>query len=146
MNPVYVSAIAAIAGTIVGGLTSFATSWFAQQAQFRNAGREARQAKLEALYNDYVALAAGLYVDALTHQTQDPAKMVPLYVLGSRMRLVAGRPVLDAAIRIDDAILATYLGPNRTLEEVRDLVRDGEIKALLIAFSEACREDLARWD
>lgn len=146
MNPVYVSAIAAIAGTIVGGLTSFATSWFAQQAQFRNAGREARQAKLEALYNDYVALAAGLYVDALTHQTQDPAKMVPLYVLGSRMRLVAGRPVLDAAIRLDDNILATYLGPNRTIEEVRDLVREGEIRTLLVAFSEACREDLARWD
>ncbi len=146
MNPATISALAALAGTIVGGLTSFATTWFAQQAQFRNAGREARLAKLEALYNEYVALAAGLYVDALTHQTQDPAKMVPLYVLGSRMRLVSGRPVLDAAIRLDDTILATYLGPNRTLEEVRDLVREGEIKDLLVAFSDACREDLAGRD
>jgi hypothetical protein len=144
VNPVYISALAALAGTLVGGLTSFATTWFAQQAQFRNAGREARRAKLEALYNEYVTLAAGLYVDALTHQTQDPAKMVPLYVLGSRMRLVSGLPVLEAAIRLDDAILATYLGANRTIEEVRDLVREGEIKALLIAFSDACREDLAR--
>jgi hypothetical protein len=146
VNPVTISALAALAGTLVGGLTSFATTWFAQQAQFRNAGREARQAKLEALYNEYVTLAAGLYVDALTHQTQDPAKMVPLYVLGSRMRLVSGRPVLEAAIRLDDTILATYLGPNRTLEEVRDLVREGEIKALLVAFSDACREDLAGRD
>jgi len=28
-------------------------------------------------------------------------------------------------------------------EEVRDLTREGQIKTLLIAFSEACREDLA---
>ena len=49
MNPAYVSAFAALAGAIIGGLTSFATSWFTQQAQLRNAGREARTAKLEAL-------------------------------------------------------------------------------------------------
>src|SRR5208337_3230182 len=72
--------------------------------------------------------SAGLYVDALTHQTEDPSKMVPLYALGSRMRLVSARAVTDAAIRIDDSILATYMGPNRSLQEVRDLAREGEIK------------------
>jgi hypothetical protein len=79
----------------------------------------------------------------LTHQAEDPSKMVPLYALGSRMRLVSAREVTDAALRIDDNILATYMAPNRTLQEVRDLAREGEIKTLLIAFSEACREDLA---
>jgi hypothetical protein len=143
MNPAYISAFAALAGAVIGGLTSFATSWFTQQAQLRNAGREARMAKLEALYNEYISLAASLYVDALTHQTEDPSKMVPLYALGSRMRLVSARTVIDAAIRIDDNILATYMGPNRTLQEVRDMARNGEIKTLMAAFSEACRDDLA---
>jgi hypothetical protein len=100
-------------------------------------------AKLEALYNEYISLAASLYVDALTHQTEDPSKMVPLYALGSRMRLVSARTVIDAAIRIDDNILATYMGPNRTIQEVRDLARNSEIKSLMAAFSEACRDDLA---
>ena len=143
MNPAYISAFAALAGAIIGGLTSFATSWFTQRAQLRNAGREAKMAKLEALYNEYISLAASLYVDALTHQTEDPSKMVPLYALGSRMRLVAARTVIDAAIRIDDNILATYMGPNRTIQEVRDMARNGEIKTLMAAFSEACRDDLA---
>ncbi len=143
MNPAYISAFAALAGAIIGGLTSFATSWFTQRAQLRNAGREAKMAKLEALYNEYIALAASLYVDALTHQTEDPSKMVPLYALGSRMRLVSARTVIDAAIRIDDNILATYMGPNRTIQEVRDMARNSEIKTLMAAFSEACRDDLA---
>jgi hypothetical protein len=147
LNPAYVSAFAALAGAIIGGLTSFATSWFTQQAQLRNAGREARTAKLEALYNEYISLAAGLYVDALTHQTEELSKMVPLYALGSRMRLMSSRAVTDAALRIDDNILETYMAPNRTLQEARELVREGDIKTLLIAFSEACREDLdARGD
>lgn len=143
LNPAYISAFAALAGAIIGGLTSFGTSWFTQRAQLRSADREARRTKLEALYNEYIAEAARLYVEALTHQTEDPSKMVPLYALGSRMRLVSARTVIDAAIRIDDNILETYMGPNRTLQEVRDLVREGGIKTLLIAFSEACREDLA---
>jgi hypothetical protein len=143
VNPATISALAALAGAIIGGLTSFATSWFTQQAQIRNAGREARTAKLEALYNEYISLAAGLYADALTHQMEELSKMVPLYALGSRMRLVSTRAVTDAAIRIDDAILQTYMAPNRSLQEARQLVQGGEIKTLLIAFSEACREDLA---
>jgi len=143
LNPAYISAFAALAGAIIGGLTSFATSWFTQRAQLQNADRQAQRAKLEALYNEYISLAAGLYVDALTHQTEDPSKMVPLYALGSRMRLVSARAVTDAALCIDDNILKTYLGPNRTLQEVRDQVREGEMKTLLNAFSEAGREDLA---
>jgi len=143
LNPAYVSAFSALGGAIVGGLTSFLTSWFTQHAQLRNADREARRAKLEALYNDYLSEVARRYVDALTHQTEDPANMVPLYVLGSRMRLVSARPVIDAALRIEDTILETYMGPNRTIQEVRDLARDSEIKTLLVAFSEACRQDLA---
>ena len=143
MNPAYISAFAALAGAIIGGLTSFATSWFTQQAQIRNAGHEARTAKLEALYNEYISVAAGLYADALTHQTDELSKLVPLYALGSRMRLVSARAVTDAAVRIDDAILQTYMAPNRSLHEARQLVQEGEIKTLLIAFSEACRDDLA---
>src|SRR5271165_5191706 len=99
-----------LAGAIIGGLTSFATTWFTQRAQLQSADRQARRAKLEALYNEYISVLAGLYVDALAHQMEDPSKMVPLYALGSRMRLVSARAVYDAATRIDDNILETYMG------------------------------------
>jgi hypothetical protein len=142
LNPAFISAFAALAGAIIGGLTSFATSWFTQRAQLQSADRQARRAKLEALYNDYITEVARRYVDALTHQTEDPANMLPLYVLGSRMRLASARAVIDAALRIEDTILATYLAPNRGIHEVRDLARDSAMKPLLIEFSEACRADL----
>jgi hypothetical protein len=64
LNPAYISAFAALAGAIIGGLTSFATSWFTQRAQLQSADRQAQRAKLEALYNEYISVAAGLYVDA----------------------------------------------------------------------------------
>jgi hypothetical protein len=142
MNPAYISAFAALAGAIIGGLTSFATSWFTQRAQLRNAGREAKRAKLEALYNDFIAEAARIFVDALTHQTEDPTNMMHLYALVGRMRLVSARAVIDAAVRIERTILETYLGPNRTLHEMRDFARQGGMN-FLTEFSEACREDLA---
>jgi hypothetical protein len=142
MNPAYISAFAALAGAIIGGLTSFGTSWFTQRAQLRNADREAKRAKLEALYNDFIAEASRLFVDALTHQTEDPTNMLPLYALVGRMRLVSSRSVIDAAMRIEHHILETYLGPNRSLMEMRDLARQGGIN-ILTEFSEACREDLA---
>ena len=33
MNPAYISALAALAGSIIGGLTSLATSWISQRSQ-----------------------------------------------------------------------------------------------------------------
>jgi hypothetical protein len=142
MNPAYISAFAALAGAIIGGFTSFATTWFTQRAQLRNAHREGKRAKLEALYNDFLAEASRIFADALTHQTEDPTNMMSLYALVGRMRLVSSRAVIDAAIRIVDHILDTYLGPNRTLHEMRELARQGGIN-ILTEFSEACREDLA---
>ena len=59
-NPAYLSAFAALAGAIIGGLTSFGTSWFTQRAQLRTAHREGERAKLEALYNDHIGGCAPL--------------------------------------------------------------------------------------
>ncbi len=143
MNPAYISAFAGLAGAIIGGLTSFGTTWFTQRAQLHNSDRQAQRAKLEALYNEFINEAARLFADALTRQVDDPTQMVTLYAVLGRMRLVAARPVIDAAMRIEDTILQTYLGPNRTLHEVRSVVREGGMKSLLADFSEACRDDLA---
>ena len=73
LNPAYFSAFAALAGAIIGGLTSFATSWFTQRAQLRTAHREAERAKLE-VYNDFIAEAARVFGDSLrlTSRTTSP--------------------------------------------------------------------------
>ena len=91
MNPAYISAFAGLAGAIIGGLTSFATTWLTQRAQLRDAHREAEKAKLEALYTDFIAKAARLLGDALTHQTDDVAPLMRIYSMVGRMRLISDR-------------------------------------------------------
>jgi hypothetical protein len=106
MNPAYVSALAALAGAIIGGLTSFVTSWLMQRTQLRHAHREAEEAKLEALYSDFVTEASRVFGDAATHQTEDFTDLMRLAAMIGRMRLGSDRAVVDAA-----RIVATYLGP-----------------------------------
>ena len=67
---------------------------------------------------------------------------VRLYALIGRMRLVSARGVIVAAERIEANILENYLGPNRTLHELREVIRKDGMN-FLTEFSEACREDLA---
>ena len=142
MNPAYLSALSALAGATIGGLTSFATSWTTQRAQLRHAHREAEKAKLEALYSDFIAEAARLYGDALTRQTEEiAAGLMQLFAMIGHMRLVSDRAVVVAAVRVEDAIIETYLGPNRTLHEIIDFAHKGGMD-FLTEFGEASRKDL----
>jgi hypothetical protein len=142
LNAAYISGLSALLGAAIGGMTSFATSWSTQQAQLRHAHREAEKAKLEELYSDFIAEAARLFGDAMTHQTEDITTLVRLYAMIGRMRLISDRAVIDAAVRVEDAIIETYLGPNHTLHEMIGHVQSGALD-VLSDFSEACRKDLA---
>lgn len=142
MNPAYIPAVSALAGAIIGSMTALSTTWLTQRAQFHNAVRQKEREKLEALYSDFIDEAARLYGDALTHQTEDVTNMIRLYALIGHMRVVSARPVISAAEQIEGRILEAYLGPNRSLHDVTETVRQGDSN-LLTEFSEACREDLA---
>ncbi len=142
LDPAYLSALSALAGAGIGGLTSFATSWSTQMAQLRHAHREAEIAKLVALYSDFITEATRLFGDALSHQTQEITGLVGLAAMTERMHLVSDRAVIDAATLVADTIIATYLGPNRTLPEMMDFVHKGGMN-FLTEFAEACRKDLA---
>jgi hypothetical protein len=142
LDPAYISALSALAGATIGGLTSFATSWSTQRAQLRHAHREAEKAKLEALYSDFITEASRLLGEALTHQTEEITGLVRLNAMVGHMRLVSDRTVIDAARRVEKTIIETYLGPNRTLHEIMDYAQKGGVD-FLIEFGEACRKDLA---
>ena len=145
MDPAYISALAALAGATIGGLTSFATSWLTQRTQLRHAHREAERVELKMLYQDFIAEASRLYVEALTNKTDDMddvTGLVGLYAMVGRMRLVSDQPVIDAAMGIERTIIETYLGPDETVRELMVNARQGKM-SFLVEFSEACRKDLA---
>jgi hypothetical protein len=67
------------------------------------------------------------------------SKMVGLYALVGRMKILSSDGVNDAAEKAGRLIIQTYLSPNRTLVDLPDLI--DEIDPLL-DFSEACRQEL----
>jgi hypothetical protein len=59
-----------------------------------------------------------------------------------RIRLGASDAVLHAAERALLVITEQYFGPNLSLEEVRDKIREGRAVDPLRGFAEACRAEL----
>jgi hypothetical protein len=141
MDTAYISALAALAGTAIGGLTSFATSWMTQQAQSRTQRLAAEKDKREALFGRFLEEAAKLYTDALQNKRDDAASLVVIYGLTNRIRLTSSTRVVECADEVARIIIDAYLAPNMSLEEVRSTWVDCHVDPLR-DFSEACREEL----
>ena len=141
MDPAYLSVFAALAGSTIGGLTSFATSWLTQHSQFRAQRHEQDIARREDLYKDFIEEASKLYADAYEHDQADTSKLVRLYALVSRMRLLSSPTIIENADRVARVIIATYLAPNKTFRDVTEIL-DNDALNPLREFSNACREEL----
>jgi len=143
MDAPTVSALAALGGALIGGLTSFAASWATQQSQSRAQQLAHKLAKREELYKDFIDEASKLYADSLIHETSDVSQLVNLYAMISRMRVLSSVNTTEKADQVARAIVNTYLAPNKTFFQLRDMVNNGTID-LLKDFSEACREEFQR--
>src|SRR5215469_12463586 len=119
MEAAYISALAALAGTAIGGLTSFATSWMTQHAQSRARRVANEKDKREALFGQFLDEAAKLYADALQNKREDAAALIGIYGLVNRIRLIASARVVERAEAVTRIIMDAYLSPNMSLQEVR---------------------------
>jgi hypothetical protein len=54
MHPAYASAIAALAGSIIGGLTSLVTSWITQRTQAKTEELARGRRRREELYRRFI--------------------------------------------------------------------------------------------
>jgi hypothetical protein len=141
MNNDYIPAFAALAGSAIGALASFATTWLTQHAQER-AQRYAQAMNLrEQLFGGFIEEASKLFTNALTHELDDPSKFIALYALVAKLRLFASASVIAKAEEVMRRIVETYNLPNRDLRKPLDVHEQPE-HDLLRAFSDACREDL----
>ncbi len=141
MDAAFISAFFGLGGAIVGGLTSFLTTWLTQRNQINDRRRETVRATRYELFRSFIAEASRLYGDALSHEKDDVADLVQLYALIAHLRLLSSPIVVTAAEKVLDAIIEAYLAPNRTLQEIRSLARVGDMNFLL-DFSRACRTEL----
>ena len=143
MEPATISALAALAGATIGGVTSFAATWLTQRAQARIQELTHKLARREELYKAFIKEAAKLYADALVHEISDISNLVELYAMISEMRVISARNTVESAEKVARLIVNTYRAPNKTLPELEDMVNRGAIDALQ-TFSEAARQEFRR--
>jgi hypothetical protein len=140
MDSASISAFAALGGALIGGLTSFAASWVTQQTQVKAQHLSHKLTRREDLYKDFIEEASKLYADSLIHDTPDVSQLIRLYAMISMMRAISPSTIVQNADKVARLIVNTYLEPNKSIPELRDMVNSGAMDPLR-DFSEACREE-----
>ena len=143
MDSATISALAALGGATVGGVTSFAATWLTQRTQTRVQELTHKRSRREDLYKDFIEEASRLYADALIHEISDISKLVRLYAMINMMRVLSSRNTVESAEKVGRMIVSTYRAPDKTLLELQNMVDRGEID-VLETFSEAARQEFHR--
>jgi hypothetical protein len=140
METSYVTALAAIGGAALGGLTSYASSRSNLRTQMKVQHRDNSRSRRRELYKEFIDEAAKIYGDALIHDHFDFAGLIGLYSLISKMRVLSSSAVIESATRVARIIAETYNKPNKTPMELETMIADGTID-FLKGFSDACRQE-----
>ncbi len=143
MDVAYLSAVSALAGSLIGGLTTGASTWLSQRTQVRASQIAHEVARREDLIRDFIVAASKTYGDALVNSEPQMQEVVNLYALVSRMRVLAMPESVAAADRLLRAIIDTYFQPNRTVRDLHDLMKNSAGVDPLAEFSEAARKELS---
>jgi len=141
MDTGYITAIAALAGAALGGLTSFASSWTTLRVQMKAEREASSRSKRQKLYKDFVEQASMIYGNALMNDMLELGGLIGVYALVSRMRILSSQPVVEHALMVVRAITVTYSEPNKTPGELDAMIKTGGGDPLR-SFSEVCREEL----
>jgi len=140
MDAPSISALAALGGALIGGLTSFAASWVTQQSQSRAQQLAHKLTRREQLYKDFVEEASKLYADSLVHETPDISQLIRLYAMNQHDTCCLTIDDFQNAEKVARMIVNTYLMPNKSFPELSEMVNSGTMDPLR-DFTEACREE-----
>jgi hypothetical protein len=142
MEASIITALAVAGGSIIGAAASVSTTWLNQHKQTVRELTQARYREREALYAQFITEASRLAVDALTHSLDTLEKLVILYGIIGRIRLVASEEVLAEAEACCERIVELYAGPNKTVEQIAASFNPDKLDPIR-QFSSACRADLS---
>ena len=140
MNASVISALSGLLGAAIGGFASLLASWMTQRVQVRAQWVVQDRLHRQDLYREFIEEASKCYIDALQHDKGDIPALVTLYTKIQRMRILSPQNVVAAAEQIGHKILDTYLQPDRTFLELREMVQSNSID-ILRDFTEACRQE-----
>ena len=140
MDTAYISALSALAGSAIGAMASFATTWLTQRHQDRADRLSKEASRRERLFGEYIEQASKIYGDALLQDhLDDPAKLVPLYATLNKLRLFATPRTIAAAEAVLERLLETYSLPP---DELKESTWDKGTHDILRDFTQSCRAEL----
>ena len=142
MDMAYVSALSALAGSVVGGFTTGATTWLSYRAQARASRLASERSRRQDIFRDFILAASKLYTNALVSSEPKLEELVALYPMISRMRVLCSPETVACADKITVTSVETFFAPNKTLRDLRELIKSGSGIDHLKKFSEAAREEL----
>jgi hypothetical protein len=136
-------ALAALAGTTIGGLTTLAVAWMVQRTQLRASVAAGDRTIRQMLYKQFIEEASKLYGGAIVSNTLEVPMLVGAYALISKMRVISSVETVQKAEMVLRRIVKLYSLPNKTVAELREDI-DSDKLDLLRDFSVAAREELLR--
>ena len=143
MDSAILSATSALAGSLVGGVSTLAASWLTQREQYRAQTLVQEAVNRQTLYSEFITEATRRLAEAWSHQADSPEVVAGLYSAIERMRLTSPAEVIRIAEQVVRRVIDAYAAPDRTFGELRQRFK-GEEKGddPLREFSDACRMDL----
>jgi len=118
------------------------TTWLSVVNQARS-GRLAHElSQRDELYRDFIIAASKIYGAAMLTNDPQMQDLVALYAMISRMRVLSSARTIACAQKVMEATVDTYFAPNKTVHELREVIKRGDGIDPLKEFSEAAREEL----
>ena len=143
MDTHVITALAAAGGSIVGAAATVSATWISQHKQTVRELTQARIHEREALYGEFITEASRLAVDAVSHSLETLEKLVILYGIIGRIRLVASEEVLTEAESCCQRIVELYARPNMSVEQIGESFDPHELDPIK-PFSSVCRAELSK--
>jgi hypothetical protein len=104
MDSAYISTLSALAGTAIGSISSFASTWLTQHTQSRLARLTAERARRDELYSRFLDETARLYSHAVTEEKINFSTMVDIYAIRGRILLQSTAAVVESADAVIKAL------------------------------------------
>ena len=141
MNPATLSALAALGGSALGGITPLISNYLIQRGLTKRELLSRELADRQTLYADFIQFATKVFVIATTKQLDDMDDLIALYALVSRIRLFASEPVISAAEQFAARVTKRYGEASLSIEDLRNVTLSPHVDPLH-DFSSLCRQEM----
>jgi hypothetical protein len=142
MDVAYISALSALAGSVIGGMTSGITTWLNQRSQLRSNQIAHDISRREELYKEFILAASNAYGEAVMTNEPHIPDIIALYAMVSRMRAFSLPRTVTRAEQVMLTTIETYALPNKSIPELSELMKDGTGVDPLKDFAESVRAEL----